>query len=325
MNTIDVGNFISKLRKEKGLTQKELAERIGVTDKAVSKWETGKCYPDIEIVEKLSLLFNISINEILSGEKILPEKIQQEADKTIVQAMKTSKKEKHKGQIIALILSIITLISGCFAVYQAIKTPKNEHFSLEMYSRNSSAVFNELSSSIYKEFHISTNTVCTNSYVRYDNKGEVTYIDMTLWDNENFKEVTIKYWINSENNKAETSVTMYQKNENQNIDGIHFNKYINFLATVDLGRIVEMSGNTTAYGYSIDNDSSYMCKTIEENADYEILPDNYNYLYKNGQVVPFTSANQIEGKVFEIAVVTNIEEDTVDSLHSSCALIYIPR
>lgn len=324
MNTFDVGKFISELRKEKGLTQKELAENLNVTDKAVSKWETGKCYPDIEMIEKLSQLFNISINEILNGERILLEKVQKEADKTIVQVIKNSKKEKHKGRIIALILSFITLVSGAFAIYQAVNTPKTEHISLQMYSQNCSSVFNEISAAIYKEFYISSYTVCTDSYVRYDKNGEVTYIDMCLWDSHTFKEISVKYWLNGETDTPETSITMLQNDYNLNIDGIHFNKYINFLSTEDIGKVVEMSGNTTDFGYAINNDSN-MWKTIEENDTYGILPENYSYLYINGDIIAFTNANQIEGKLFEVAVVADIEKDNENSVQSSCALINIPR
>ncbi|MBQ7115448.1 MAG: helix-turn-helix transcriptional regulator [Clostridia bacterium] len=324
MNAFDVGKFISELRKENGLTQKELAEKLSVTDKAVSKWETGKCYPDIEIIEKISLIFNVSINEILSGEKILHEKVREEADKTIVQVMKKSKKEKHKGNIIALILSIITLLSGVYAIYQAVKTPKNAHISLQMYSKDSSSVFNEISAAIYKEFYISSDAVCTDSYIRYDKNGDVTYIDMRLWDRATFKEVSVKYWLHDEKGIPQTSITMIQRESNLNVDGIHFNKYNNFLCTEDIGEIVELSGNTTKFGYAINNDSS-MWKTIEEDDTYGILPENYSYLYINGDIVPFTNANQIEGKVFEVAVLANIENDSKNELNSSCALINIPR
>lgn len=324
MNTFDVGKFISELRKEKGLTQKELAENLNITDKAVSKWETGKCYPDIEMVERLSQLFNVSINEILNGERILLEEVQKEADKTIVQVIKNSKKEKHKGRIIALILSFITLVSGAFAIYQAVNSPKTEHISLQMYSQNRSSVFNEISAAIYKEFYISSYTVCTDSYVRYDKNGEVTYIDMRLWDSHTFKEISVKYWLNDETDTPETSITMFQNDYDLNIDGIHFNKYINFLSTEDIGKVVEMSGNTTDFGYAINNDSN-MWKTIEENDTYGILPENYSYLYINGDIIAFTNANQIEGKLFEVAVLADIEKDNENSVQSSCALINIPR
>ena len=323
MNTVNVGKFISQLRKEKELTQKELAEKLGVTDKAVSKWETGKCYPDIETIEKISRLFDVSINELLNGEKILPEKAREEADKTIIQVMKNEKKERHKGRIIVLILSIIALISGLFAVHQAVNAQKNEHISLQMYSQNKNIVFNEISAAIYKEFDISSYAVCTESLVRYDKNGDITYIDMRLWDSDTFKEISAKYWLNDETGNPQISISMYQNDSNLNIDGIHFNKYINFLSTADIGKIVELSGNTTDHGYSINNDS-YMWKTIEEDDTYGILPVNYSHLYINGEIIPFTNATQVEGKVFEVAVFTNIES-TPNVATPSCALICIPR
>ena len=61
--------FISELRKEKKLTQKDLAEQLGVTDKAVSKWERGLSCPDISLLSKLSQALDITINELLNGEK----------------------------------------------------------------------------------------------------------------------------------------------------------------------------------------------------------------------------------------------------------------
>ena len=69
------GKAIVQLRKEKGLTQKELADTLGVTDKAVSRWETDKNYPDIETLRRLSKMFDVSIDDMLKGDlKIVPKK-----------------------------------------------------------------------------------------------------------------------------------------------------------------------------------------------------------------------------------------------------------
>ena len=65
-----LGNFVSELRKEKNMTQKELASILGVTDKAVSKWERGLSYPDISLLEPLSDTFDVSIVELLQGEHL---------------------------------------------------------------------------------------------------------------------------------------------------------------------------------------------------------------------------------------------------------------
>lgn len=70
MDCTSVGSFIAELRKEKGLTQAELAERVSVTGGAVSKWEQGLCYPDIETVGRLAEVFGLSVGEMLAGQRI---------------------------------------------------------------------------------------------------------------------------------------------------------------------------------------------------------------------------------------------------------------
>lgn len=70
MNQIKIGKFISQLRHEKNLTQEELGQKIGVTNKTVSRWENGHYIPDIDILIVLSDIFNVSINELLNGERV---------------------------------------------------------------------------------------------------------------------------------------------------------------------------------------------------------------------------------------------------------------
>ena len=70
MNQIKIGQFIAKCRKEKQMTQMELADRLGITDRAISKWERGKGMPDTSIMLDLCNQLDISVNELLSGEKI---------------------------------------------------------------------------------------------------------------------------------------------------------------------------------------------------------------------------------------------------------------
>ena len=69
MNQEKIGQFIKKIREENKLTQKELADKLGVTFQAVSKWENGKNVPDISILKEMSEMFNVDIDEILDGEK----------------------------------------------------------------------------------------------------------------------------------------------------------------------------------------------------------------------------------------------------------------
>ena len=93
MDNIQFGRFVAQLRKEQNLTQKELAERLHVTDKAVSKWETGKGFPDLKLLEPLAQVLNVSLVELLQGERTpSPTLTKEEAGQAAVQAMEQSQK-----------------------------------------------------------------------------------------------------------------------------------------------------------------------------------------------------------------------------------------
>lgn len=84
MTSIDCGKFIFELRKENNLTQKELAENLNVSDKAISRWETGKGFPDVNSLLALSEFFGVSVNELLAGKRIEEEKLTEIAEKNII-------------------------------------------------------------------------------------------------------------------------------------------------------------------------------------------------------------------------------------------------
>lgn len=93
MDNTQFGRFVAQLRKEQNLTQKELAERLHVTDKAVSKWETGKGFPDLKLLEPLAQALGVSLVELLQGERTpSPTLTKEEAGQAAVQAMEQSQK-----------------------------------------------------------------------------------------------------------------------------------------------------------------------------------------------------------------------------------------
>lgn len=93
LDNIQFGRFVAQLRKEQNLTQKELAERLHVTDKAVSKWETGKGFPDLKLLEPLAQELGVSLVELLQGERTpSPTLTKEEAGQAAVQAMEQSQK-----------------------------------------------------------------------------------------------------------------------------------------------------------------------------------------------------------------------------------------
>jgi transcriptional regulator with XRE-family HTH domain len=90
MDQRKIGSFISALRHEKGLTQAELGEKLGVTNKTISRWENGNYMPDIEMMKLLSEFFGVSINELLSGERISDEAFRKIADENIIAVSKST-------------------------------------------------------------------------------------------------------------------------------------------------------------------------------------------------------------------------------------------
>lgn len=111
MNQGEIGTFIAQCRKEKGLTQARLAEQLGITDRAVSKWETGKSMPDASIMLALCGILGITVNELLSGERISPEGFEKKADENLVAMKRKDENNMTKNVIISMLFSA-TLVIG---------------------------------------------------------------------------------------------------------------------------------------------------------------------------------------------------------------------
>ena len=90
MDQIKIGKFIAALRKEKGLTQEQFGEKLGVTNKTISRWENGNHMPNVEMLSLLSKEFDVSINELISGERLLAEDFKKAADNNLVMALNNS-------------------------------------------------------------------------------------------------------------------------------------------------------------------------------------------------------------------------------------------
>ena len=112
MNQETIGNFISTCRKDKGLTQIQLAEKLNITNRAVSKWETGKSCPDASIMLKLCDILEITVNELLSGERISMENYRKKAEENLIELQhKKDKARKNLLRVELIWLTIAVLIS----------------------------------------------------------------------------------------------------------------------------------------------------------------------------------------------------------------------
>ena len=117
MNQEKIGKFISKCRKDKKMTQSELAEKLGVTDKSIGNWENGRNMPDLSLFKPLCDVLGITINDLLSGEKISKDKYQERFEENIVNTIDYSTKRINKySNVIGLLLVIFGLFISMSAI-----------------------------------------------------------------------------------------------------------------------------------------------------------------------------------------------------------------
>lgn len=116
MNDKTTGAFIAQLRKENNLTQKQLAEKLNVTDKAISRWETGKGYPEVSMLIPLSNVLGVSVNELLSGERIEEDKIIDNSNRVIVENMKKSNNTINTLYYVMLAVFVIVQLAVFYGV-----------------------------------------------------------------------------------------------------------------------------------------------------------------------------------------------------------------
>mgnify|MGYP004513922787 FL=1 len=110
MDQVKIGRFIAECRREKNLTQMQLAEKLNITDRAVSKWENGRAMPDSSIMIELCSVLGINVNELLSGERIEMENYNKVAEENLL-TLKKQKEESDKRLLnIEVIMGIISII-----------------------------------------------------------------------------------------------------------------------------------------------------------------------------------------------------------------------
>lgn len=112
MNQLSIGKFIAQKRKEHNMTQEQLAEKIGVSNKSVSKWETGKCMPDYSVVQELCKELEITVAELMDGEEIEENSVRIYDEKQIMDMLKrTQDLEQQKNTMYGILLIVMGIAS----------------------------------------------------------------------------------------------------------------------------------------------------------------------------------------------------------------------
>ena len=112
MDQIRIGKFIAESRKSRNLTQRQLAEELSISDKTISKWECGKGLPEASLMLPLCEALDITVNDLLSGEKVFQVDYQKKAEGNMMSLMKENE-ENRKRMVLSVMIGVITIIAVC--------------------------------------------------------------------------------------------------------------------------------------------------------------------------------------------------------------------
>jgi len=257
MNYETIGKFIQEKRKEKNLTQKELAYKLGVTDKAVSKWERGQGCPDVSILEILSKELGVSILEILKGRIIENEIIKvTEANDYIQETIKYTKNNIKEtiDKIITFLIIAISLILLILNIENIINL--NKKYTYDFDTENHQTIKKNV-----EKIEKNTKIILNNQGI-YEKEDYNKICDIL---NNNLKS------IKNEKIIKETGIKKYTRNEIYMQD---INQVINNIQMIELARIIGKYNNDETYTQSLI-DNIYMKMLAGMDSDF-----NISYKYK---------------------------------------------
>lgn len=191
-----VGNLIAELRKEKGMTQRELSEKLGITDRAVSKWEKGLGCPDVSLLDDLSRILDISIIEILKGRRLDKDEIAN--NKNMIESM-TYSKETYKNVLkknINIFVILIILVISISLLFQNIKVLYYSNIKTYYYKDS-----NDDKNNIIDEFEKNIKLIKNNQGI-YSNKDYQIILDYLNEKDKKLNQKEDKYYLNKKNYKC---------------------------------------------------------------------------------------------------------------------------
>ncbi|MBE5816522.1 MAG: helix-turn-helix transcriptional regulator [Clostridiales bacterium] len=130
MDQIKIGRFIAQCRKERGFTQMQLAEKLNITDRAVSKWETGRAMPDSSLMIDLCTILNISVNDLLCGEVVTADDYTRELENNLLQMIKEKEKSDKHLLVIEWVIGILSIIILLIPIIIAAYLPMEDKYRI---------------------------------------------------------------------------------------------------------------------------------------------------------------------------------------------------
>ncbi len=265
MDNLKTGKYIQKLRQEKNLTQNDLAKKLFISDKAISKWERGLCAPDISLLEKLAEILDTSVIELLRGERLNNNLIdKKDALNSIIDIKEITTRSNIKKINIIFICILILLMLYILLLFTKPVTYKNNEFcfenvktnEIENFEINSKIILNNKGKYNQSEYKIITNwinliyntrnieydkNIIKKHCLSFDEIYKLTYSNNTIPIDENINNLLKEYQI--------------QNISYEPFDKTIFEQYISDAYTSKISKIsiIEVSNSMTKYVIYIDN------------------------------------------------------------------------
>lgn len=294
MNTQDFGKFISELRKEKGLTQLQLAEKLNVTDKAVSRWETGKNFPDIEIFSDLAKILDVSVSELLEGKRIEKEALISISEEHIVKQIKKNKKHKKIYLIIIAVITVFAMFFGFFAMsYSGLFNGVMYH-KIPCYSNDVLTIMNTVDGYISQDSDADGDFIINNINIFLDSDKttkDMFYLSGTFENGRSFYINTQYYEVTPEKNHS--FIGEFRKNQ-EPAEGIPFKDLKQIVTQLDLSSLPQFEK------YNIDTNGirKYDNQDLEIN---EYQASKVKLIFSNGVLQPYYE-KYLSGKYMLITI-----------------------
>ncbi len=319
MNENKTGAFISALRKEKELTQAQLAEKLNVTDKAVSRWETGKGMPDSSLLIPLADALGITVNELLTGEKIPQEAFTQKTEDNLVEAVQKTENAVKHGKTAKILLAFAVIVC-VFLMSLLIKSVSDKQNAVTYVGSINTANRSEVIQMLLEMNYIfSGNAVCTDYTVELNPDGDFKNAKITVNDESAHENISVDLSSSSDKPQKISYQIVRSRNYVSAEDGILFSDLCEFLTDENLVKEVKKYNRLENFDriYISGQSNLYFNFDGQKNMTFE-----NQHLFDGGKLKKVNNAAEMFGKYYE-AVITTF--DTYTGASCNCFGVYIER
>ncbi|MDD6703948.1 MAG: helix-turn-helix transcriptional regulator [Clostridiaceae bacterium] len=322
MNENKTGVFISTLRKEKELTQAQLAEKLNVTDKAISRWETGKGMPDSSLLVPLANILGITVNELLTGEKISEETFSKKSEDNLVVAVQRTETAVKKGKTVKLFL-IIAVIICVFSISFLIKTVIDKQNTVtyvgDFRTKNRISVTELLIDLDSRNSYFSENTVCTDIDIRLDENGNFKRAEIKMNDESMHEYINLALLSQSEQPEQLSYIITKKYSYYSTEDGILYSDLCDFLKNEEFIESDKDYSEIENFDEFYITGMSTLYFNFEGNGNTGFATQ---HLFADGEFKKVDNDYGMNGKYYEIGVGTM---DTLTGADCTCFGVYIER